>query len=47
MPAKNTTQLETELAQARDLKKFLDDNTENFRGLTLAEYLKLLLAKKI
>lgn len=43
---KNTKQLENELAQARDLKKFLDDNDGNFCGFTLAGYLKHLLAEK-
>lgn len=43
MPAKNTKELENELRQADDVRKFLDDNTENFRRFTLAEYLKHLL----
>lgn len=46
MPAKDTSQLENELAEADDLKKFLDDNTENFRRFTLAEYLRRLLDVK-
>ena len=46
MPARNTEQLENALKQAVDLKKFLDDNEENFQEFTLAEYLKHLLAKK-
>ena len=46
MPAKDTAQLENELADADDLKKFLADNAENFRNFTLAEYLKHLLDDK-
>ena len=46
MPDKDTAQLENELKDARDLKKFLDDNAENFRNLTLADYLKHLLDAK-
>lgn len=46
MPAKDTAQLENELSDADDVKKFLDDNAENFRKFTLAEYLKSLLAEK-
>ena len=33
MPAKNTVELENELTEADDVKKFLDDNAENFRDL--------------
>ena len=46
MPDKDTAQLENELKDARDLKKFLDDNAENFRNFTLADYLKHLLDAK-
>ena len=46
MPAKDTAQLENELSEAEDMKKFLDDNEENFRQFTLAEYLRRLLAEK-
>ena len=46
MTAKNTTELETELSEADDVKKFLDDNAENFRKFTLAEYLRRLLEEK-
>ena len=46
MPVKDTAQLENELSEADDVKKFLDDNTENLRKFTLAEYLKHLLAEK-
>ena len=46
MPDKDTAQLENELTQADDLKKFLDDNSENFRQFTLADYLKHLLDAK-
>ena len=43
---KNTTELEHELSEADDVKKFLDDNAENFRQFTLAEYLRRLLEEK-
>ncbi len=46
MTAKNTTELENELSEADDVKKFLDDNAENFRKFTLAEYLRRLLEEK-
>lgn len=46
MPAKDTEQLENELTAADDVKKFLDDNAENLREFTFAEYLKLLMIKK-
>ena len=46
MPAKDTKQLENELNEADDVKKFLDNNAENFRKFTLAEYLRQLLAAK-
>ena len=47
MPAKDTAQLENELSEAADLKKFLGDNADNFRSFTLAEYLKHLLNEKL
>ena len=46
MPAKDTAQLENELVEADNMKKFLDDNEENFRRFTLAEYLRRLLVEK-
>ena len=46
MPVKDTAQLEHELSEADDVKKFLDDNAENLRKFTLAEYLKHLLDEK-
>ena len=46
MPDKDTAQLEHELTEADDVKNFLDDNAENLRKFTLAEYLRLLLAEK-
>ena len=46
MPVKDTQQLENELSDAEDLKKFLDENAENFRKFTLAEYLSCLLEEK-
>ena len=46
MPAKDTEQLENELCTSDDVKKFLDDNAENFRRFTLADYLKKLLDEK-
>ena len=46
MPAKNTAQLENELTATDDVKNFLDDNAENFRKFTLAEYLRRLLDEK-
>ena len=46
MPAKDTEQLENELSAADDVKTFLDENAENFRRFTLAEYLKHLLTEK-
>lgn len=46
MPDKDTAQLENELKAADDLKKFLDDNAENLRKFTLADYLKHLLDAK-
>ena len=46
MPAKDTQQLENELSAADDVKNFLDENAENFRKYTLAEYLRRLLDEK-
>lgn len=46
MTAKDTATLENELSEADDVKKFLDDNKENLRKFTLAEYLQHLLADK-
>ena len=46
MSEKNTDQLKNELRDSDDVKKFLNDNAENFRQFTLAEYLKHLLAEK-
>ena len=46
MLEKNTAQLENELSDAVDMKKFLADNEENFRKFTLAEYLRRLLTEK-
>lgn len=46
MPAKDTKQLENELNEANDVKNFLDNNAENFRKFTLADYLRQLLAAK-
>ncbi|MBR4904093.1 MAG: helix-turn-helix transcriptional regulator [Selenomonadaceae bacterium] len=46
MPVKDTAELENELSEAEDLKKFLDDNADNFRKFTLAEYLRHLLEQK-
>ena len=45
MAGKNTAQLENELREADDLKKFDKENAENFY-FTLAEYLNHLLAEK-
>ena len=46
MSDKDTDQLRHELRESDDVKKFLDDNAENFRQFTLAEYLKHLLNDK-
>ena len=46
MPAKDTAQLEHDLTEADNVKNFLDDNAENLRKFTLAEYLRRLLAEK-
>ena len=43
---KDTEQLENELVAAADVKNFLNDNKENFKNYTLAEYLNKLLAEK-
>ena len=46
MSAKDTEQLENELTEAENVKDFLNDNAENFRQLTLAEYLRRSLNEK-
>ena len=46
MTDKDTSQLENELKECDNVKKFLADNVENLRKYTLAEYLKKLLAEK-
>lgn len=46
MEEKDTAQLEHELKAADDVKKFDEENAENFREYTLAEYLQKLLAEK-
>ena len=46
MSVKDTEQLTNELTATRDVKTFLDDNTENFRNFDLAEYLKRMLDEK-
>lgn len=46
MTEKDTNQLENELTEADDVKNFLNDNAENFRKYTLAEYLRRLLDEK-
>ena len=46
MPAKDTQQLENELTETDDVKNFLDNNTENLRQCTLAEYLRGLIEEK-
>ena len=46
MSEKDTDQLKNELRDSDDVKKFLNDNAENFHRFTLAEYLKHLLAEK-
>lgn len=46
MTAKDTCELENELSEADDVKKFLEDNADNFRRFTLAEYLHRLLGDK-
>lgn len=46
MTAKDTAQLENELIEADDVKKFLDANADNLRNFTLAEYLQRLLMEK-
>ena len=43
---KDTEQLENELVAADDVKNFINDNKDNFKNYTLAEYLNKLLAKK-
>lgn len=46
MSEKDTEQLENELSAADDVEKFLDENADNFRDFTFAEYLKRLLKSK-
>ena len=46
MPEKDTEQLENELRDAKDVKKFCKANQDNFRIFTLAEYLCRLLDEK-
>lgn len=46
MTEKDTEQLENELSAADDVEKFLDENADNFRDFTFAEYLKRLLKAK-
>ena len=46
MTEKDTNQLENELTESNDVKNFLNDNAENFRKYTLAEYLRRLLDEK-
>ena len=43
---KDTEQLENELVAAADVKNFLNDNKDNFKNYTLAEYLNKLLVEK-
>lgn len=43
---KDTEQLENELSNAENVQNFLDDNKENFKNFTLAEYLSKLLVEK-
>ncbi len=46
MSEKDTGQLENELAETNDLKKFFAENEMNLRDFTLAEYLNFLLDEK-
>lgn len=46
MSVKDTQQLENELTEADDVKNFLNDNAENLRQCTLAEYLRRLIEEK-
>ena len=49
MTTKDTAEMENEIISAKtedDLKKFLEDNEENFPDFTLDEYLKFLLDEK-
>ncbi len=43
---KDTEQLENELAAAKNVKDFLNNNQDNFKDFTLAEYLNKLLVEK-
>ena len=46
MPEKDTEELENELAEIDDLKKFFTENKFNLRDFTLAQYLNYLLENK-
>lgn len=46
MSEKDTEELENELAETDDLKKFFADNELNLRNFTLAQYLSYLLVTK-
>ena len=49
MTNKDTAEMENEIISVKtedDLKKFLEDNEENFPDFTLDEYLKFLLDEK-
>ena len=46
MPEKDTLQLENELAETDNLKKFFEENKANLRDFNLSEYLSYLLAEK-
>ena len=46
MPEKDTEELENELAEIDDLKKFFAENKFNLRDFTLAQYLNYLLENK-
>ena len=46
MKGKDTEQLEHELRDAAEIEDYLDENRENMRGFTLAEYLAHLLEEK-
>lgn len=43
---KDTEQLENELSNSANVEDFLNDNQDNFRNFTLAEYLNKLLTEK-
>lgn len=46
MSEKDTEELENELAETDDLKKFFEDNELNLRNFTLSQYLSYLLVTK-